>query len=187
MAPIFLVVGSPAVGKSTTAAALARRFAKSIHIPVDVLRDMVAAGQVLPGPQWGDELIEQLAASRASAVFMALTYRRAGFAVVIDDFWDPNSGLAEYAELFSQPQMHRVLLYPQQSAARARNRQRAGSGGAAEYIDDGIGLVYAHLDTVVASLQADGWLVLDTTELGVEDVVARILAPTEVVQISPCC
>lgn len=175
MTPIFLVVGSPAVGKSTTAAALARRFAKSIHIPVDALRDMVAAGQVLPGPQWDDELIEQLAASRASAVFMALTYRRAGFAVVIDDFWDPNSGLAEYAELFSQPQMHRVLLYPQQSAARARNRQRAGSGGAAEYIDDGIGLVYAHLDTVVASLQADGWLVLDTTEMGVEDAVSSIL------------
>ncbi|MBE2233692.1 MAG: hypothetical protein IAE85_09370 [Anaerolinea sp.] len=75
MTPIFLVVGSPAVGKSTTAAALARRFAKSIHIPVDALRDMVAAGQALPGPQWGDELIEQLAASRASAVFMALTYR----------------------------------------------------------------------------------------------------------------
>ncbi len=107
---------------------------------------------------------------------MALAYRRAGFSVVIDDFWDPNSGLAEYAELVSQPQTFKVLLYPSQEAARARNRQRSGSGGAVDYIDDGIRLVYEHLHTVAADLAAQGWWVLDTTEMGVEDVVTNVLA-----------
>ncbi len=106
---------------------------------------------------------------------MALAYHKAGFAVVIDDFWDPNSGLAEYANLFSQPQTHKVLLHPRQSAAHARNLQRSGPGAAHDYIDYGIRLVYQHLETAVADLEAQGWWVLDTSELGVEEVVQEVL------------
>ncbi len=175
MMPIFLLAGGPAVGKSTTAAALAARFPKSIHIPVDAVRDMVVSGQALPGADWSQELVEQLVVARECAVTMALAYHRAGFAVVIDDFWDPNSGLAEYTPLFSHPQACRVLLYPSRDAARDRNRQRSGPGVAADYIDDGIRLVYEHLDAVVGNLAAQGWWVLDTSELGLEDVVQEIL------------
>ncbi len=175
MTPIFLLVGGPAVGKSTTAAGLAARFAKSIHIPVDAVRDMVVSGQALPGVDWSQELIEQLVVARECVTFMALAYHKAGFVVVIDDFWDPVSGLAEYAALFSYPQTRKILLYPSRDAARARNRVRSGSGAAVEYIDDGIRLVYQHLDAVVGDLAAQGWWVLDTSELGVEDVVQEIL------------
>ena len=174
--PIFLVAGGPAVGKSTTAAALAARFPKSVHIPVDAVRDMVVSGHALPGAVWSDELVQQLAVARDSVAYMALAYRQAGFAVVIDDFWDPNSGLAEYAALFSQPQTFKVLLYPSRGAARARNRQRSGPGAAADYIDEGIRLVYEHLDTVASDLAAQGWWVLDTSEMAVEDVVSSVLA-----------
>ena len=176
MTPIFLLAGGPSVGKSTTAAALAAQFPRSIHIPVDVLRDMVVTGCALPGADWSQDLVEQLVLARDCAVNMALAYHKAGFAVVIDDFWDPNSGLAEYAALFSQPQVRKILLYPCRDAARARNRQRSGPGGAADYIDDGIRLVYEHLDAVVDDLAAQGWWVLNTTELGVEDVVSSVLA-----------
>lgn len=171
---IFLVAGGPAVGKSTTAAALAARFPRSVHIPVDAVRDLVVSGQALPGADWSQDLIEQLVIARDCATYLALAYRKAGFAVVIDDFWDPNSGLAEYAELFSQPHTFKVLLYPSRDAARARNRQRSGAGGAVDYIDDGIRLVYEHLDAVVGDLAAQGWWVLDTSELGVEEVVQEI-------------
>lgn len=181
MAPIYLLAGGPAVGKSTTARALAARFPKSVHIPVDTVRDMVVAGQALPGADWSPELIKQLVVARDCVTYLALAYHKAGFAVVIDDFWDPNSGLAEYAALFSQPQTHKVLLYPRQSAAHARNLQRSGPGAAYNYINDGIRLVYEHLDAVVDDLAAQGWWVLDTTELGVEDVVSSILARAEVV------
>lgn len=181
MIPIFLLAGGPSVGKSTTAAALAARFPKSVHIPVDTVRDMVVSGQVLPGADWSQALIEQLVVARNCTVYLALAWQEAGFAAVIDDFWDPNSGLAEYAALFSHPQTRRVLLYPSRDAARARNRVRSGSGAAVEYIDDGIRLVYQHLDAVVGDLAAQGWWVLDTTELGVEEVVSSILARAEVV------
>ena len=176
MTRIFLLVGGPAVGKSTTAATLAARFPKAVYIPVDTVRDMVVSGQALPGADWSQDLVEQLVVARECVVYMALAYHKAGFVVVIDDFWDPNSGLAEYANLFSQPQTHKVLLYPRQSAAHVRNLQRSGPGAAHDYIDFGIRLVYQHLAAVVPDLQAQGWWVLDTTELGVEDVVQAILA-----------
>ncbi|HRL14538.1 MAG TPA: hypothetical protein PKX07_21830, partial [Aggregatilineales bacterium] len=90
MNPIYVVVGPPAVGKSTTSRALAARFPKSIHIPVDDLRNMVVSGLMLPGAVWSDGLAQQITLARTSAASMALAYHTAGFAVVIDDFWDPN-------------------------------------------------------------------------------------------------
>ena len=173
--PIFLIVGAPAVGKSSTAHALAARFPKSIHIPVDDVRDMVVSGLIHPSDEWGQGLIEQLTTARASVSQMAITYNRASFVVVIDDFWDPNSQLSEYKRLFAERHVHRVLLYPSQNAALARNLGRSGTGEASEYIAGGIQLVYAHLEMVVDDLEQRGWFVLDTTDRSVEETVAAIL------------
>jgi len=90
MNPIFWVVGPPAVGKSTTSRALPARFPKSLHIPVDDIRNMVVSGIELPGAVWSDDLTQQVTLARTSVIQMALSYHRAGFVVVIDDFWDPN-------------------------------------------------------------------------------------------------
>jgi predicted kinase len=175
MNPIFLIVGGPAVGKSTTSRALAARFPKSVHIPVDDLRSMVVSGLAQPGVTWGQELVEQIAAARESAVQMALSYRRSGFTVVIDDFWDPNSQLSEYTPLFNQPGVHKVLLFPSQHAAHQRNLDRAGPGTTQQYLDQGIQLTYQSLNTALPDLETQGWLVLDTSEGGVEQAVLRIL------------
>ena len=173
--PIFLVVGGPAVGKSTTSRALAQRFPKSVHIPVDDLRGMVVSGLAQPGAVWSPSLVEQLVTARQNATHMALAYRQAGFAVVIDDFWDPNSQLSEYAPLFSQPEVHKVLLHPQQQTAHQRNLERNGAGITQQYLDEGIRLTYQSLESVLPELVRHGWLVLDTTEGGVEQTVERIL------------
>jgi len=66
MTPIFLITGSPGVGKTTIGKALAGRFAKSMHIPVDDIRFMVVSGIQQPGLQWSEGLVEQLEAARAS-------------------------------------------------------------------------------------------------------------------------
>lgn len=174
-APIFLIVGAPAVGKSSTAHALAARFLKSIHIPVDEMRDMVVSGLTHPSDNWGESLIEQLAAARESVSQMAVTYNRAGFVVVIDDFWDPNSQLSEYRRLFDERHVYRVLLFPSQSTALARNLGRSGAGEASDYIAGGIQFVYAHLAMVIADLEQHGWFVLDTTDRNVEETVTAIL------------
>ncbi|MBI5960435.1 MAG: AAA family ATPase [Chloroflexi bacterium] len=177
MNPIFLVVGTPAVGKSTTSRALAARFPKSLHIPVDDMRDMVVSGLVLPGAVWSDDLTQQINLARTSVAHMALTYHQAGFVVVIDDFWDPNHR-SDYQTLLSHPHLHKILLYPGQDEAHQRNLQRSGENPARAYIDEGIQIVYQQLNDIISQLAQEGWAVVDTTILSVEAAVTTILQLT---------
>ena len=177
MTPIFLIAGAPAVGKSTTARALAGQFQKSIHIPVDDLRELVVSGITYPGI-WNDPLIEQLTLARESAALMGLKYSQAGFAVVIDDFWDPNSQLQEYGQLFQVARFHKVLLYPSLQTAEERNLKRSGTDEMDGYIAAGIQLVYGSLASEISNLERQGWIVVDTTCKSVEMTVAYILAQT---------
>lgn len=177
MEPIFLIVGPPAVGKSTTSRALAARFARSVHIPVDDLREMVVSGLRLPAPDWSDELAQQVSLARASAVQIALNYQKAGFVVVIDDFWDEEH-LEDYQALFSCPQTHKIVLFPSQQVAHKRNLQRAGSDPARGYIDEGIRIVYERLLEVAPRLSKDGWMVVDSSSMGIENTVDSILQRT---------
>lgn len=175
MAQTFFLAGAPAVGKSTTAHALAAHFQKSIHISVDIIREMVVSGLTLPGNQWGEELIEQLALARASATQMAMTYNKAGFVVVIDDFWDSNSQLLEYSLLFQEQNVHKILLLPSQQAAEERNLKRSNSDDGDMYIADGIRAVYESLKTDVINLEQQGWIIADTTDKTIDATVEYLL------------
>lgn len=174
MQPIFLIAGAPAVGKSTTAHALAAHYPKSLHIPVDDVRNLVVSGLVQPGI-WTPELVEQLRLARECVAQMALKYQEAGFVVTIDDFWDPVSHLLEYKAILEAPHTHKILLYPSQRTAQERNLKRAGSGESNDYIADGIQIVYEHLVTDIVSLESQGWFVVDTTEKNVDETVKVIL------------
>jgi chloramphenicol 3-O-phosphotransferase len=171
---ILFIIGAPAVGKTSTARAVAARFPRSIHIPVDDIRDMVVSGLVYPGA-WIPSLVEQLRLARQSVIQIARIYRSAGFTVVVDDFWDPNSQLEEYHELFSEPDVHNILLYPSQLTAEARLVQRSGSLYGNEYIAHGIQAVYEHLNNNVHNLIEQGWLVLDTTDQTVDETANLIM------------
>lgn len=175
--PIFILIGPPAVGKSTTSRALAARFVKSVHISVDDLRTMVVSGLLLPGAVWSAELAEQIALARKNATFITSNYRTAGFCVVVDDFWDANFQ-ADYHALLAQPSVHRILLYPQQQTAHQRNFVRSNGDESRVYIDDGIRIVYDQLKGRADGLAQDGWLIVDTSEMSVEDTVDVILNTT---------
>lgn len=178
MQPLFLLIGPPAVGKSTTSKALAAKFGKSIHIPVDDIRDMVVSGLVLPGLEWNQDLVQQITLARESVIQMALNYQRAGFVVVIDDFLDPNQ-LQEYRTLLRTPRIHRFVLYPNQDTAHARNFQRAGDSPWRDGIDVAIRFVYQQLNLLIEPLRHDGWIVLNTSEMNVEETVLEILKHSE--------
>ena len=60
MTPIFLVMGTPASGKSTVSRALMQRFECGSHIPVDDLRHMVVSGLTDTGFDLASELLEQI-------------------------------------------------------------------------------------------------------------------------------
>ena len=174
MQPMFILIGPPAVGKSTTSKALASKYDRSIHIPVDNIRDMVVSGLALPGLEWSPELVQQMSLARESVIQMALIYQRAGFAVVIDDFFDPNQ-LAEYQAFLNEPGIHKFVLYPNQDSAHARNYKRGGDDPARDYIDVGIHIVYQQLNFSIDTLRKDGWIVIDTTDLSIEETVLEIL------------
>jgi energy-coupling factor transporter ATP-binding protein EcfA2 len=172
--PIYLIVGPPAVGKSTTSRALAAHLPKSIHIPVDDIRHMVVSGLVLPGPEWAGEMLRQITLARTIVVEMALSYHRAGFAVVIDDFFDPYH-LAEYSALLALPNIHRIVLFPDQAEAHRRCFGREGDGPGRAYIDGGIHMMYGFLNAAMDRLVRDGWMIVDTTRLSVDATVEAIL------------
>ena len=176
MPPIFLIVGAPASGKSTASRALAAKFPKSIAICVDDLRSMVVSGVVHPSAEWSSALTEQLQLVRKSVTEMAKTYHAAGYAVVIDDFWDPYTQMGEYGELFGDAEMRRVLLYPDPQKVYDQNHRRSVPGLLRDYLDEGIRLVYGALEGVVDGLARQGWVVLDTTDDTAEDTAARLRA-----------
>jgi hypothetical protein len=107
---------------------------------------------------------------------MAIMYNKADFVVVVDDFWDPNSQLLEYSQLFQEPNVHKILLFPSQQVAEERNLKRSGSVEGSKYIADGIRAVYESLKTDIASLENQGWIVADTSEKNIEATVKHILA-----------
>lgn len=175
MTPIYMLVGPPAVGKSTTSRSLAARFPRSIHIPVDDIRHMVVSGLALPRLDWDAALVEQFRLARSTVTHMALTYREQGFAVVIDDVRDLNHE-ADYANLLSQPDVHKIVLYPTQDEAHQRNLKRSGDSPARAYIDEGIREVYTQLNPILPHLVTTGWAVLDTTTMSIDGSVNQIIA-----------
>ena len=53
--PIVFITGGPASGKTTVARQVAEHFAKSIHIRMDDLREMMVSGVEMPTHGWTDE------------------------------------------------------------------------------------------------------------------------------------
>ncbi len=108
---------------------------------------------------------------------MAVNYRNAGFTVVIDDFWDEDH-LEDYRALFSYPHFHKIVLLPAQQVAHQRNLQRAGEDPTRGYIDEGIRIVYERLLEVAPRLSKEGWVVVDSSSMEVENAVDSILERT---------
>lgn len=162
MEPIFLVLGGPAVGKTTSSRLLADSFPRSIHVPVDDIRHMVRGGLALPGLPWSDEIRRQVRLGREAALALAERYASDGFVVVIDDFWDPHHA-AEYREAVRRPGVHGVLLYAPREVALARNRARM-PGPEGEYIAGAIAHAASVIEPVLDGLADEGWTVIDTSD-----------------------
>jgi len=94
---------------------------------------------------------------------------------VMDDFWDPNSQLREYEQLYKLHKAHKILLFPNPAVAQERNRKRSGSFEASNYIAEGIRVVYDSLEMDIPNLQNQGWMIVDTTEKDIEATVSYIL------------
>ena len=76
--PLFLITGTPGVGKTETARALMRRFPFGLHIPVDDLREWVVSGISHPVPEFTEETAGSFVWRAAAAAQIAATLRGRG-------------------------------------------------------------------------------------------------------------
>ena len=177
MLPLFLIMGAPATGKSTVARALMGRFTHGLHIPVDDLRHMVVSGLADMGDigaETSDELYLQLRLAHEAAACVALTYRQAGFAVALDDFWFGDAPEADYTRILGS-ELHQIILRPSRAAALARLAARGTDGESMKLI---LAEAITEVDEALELHSKTDWHVIDSTSLSVEDTVNRILHAT---------
>ncbi len=175
MKPIFLIMGTPASGKSTIAKALMQRFEKGVHIPVDDLRRMVVSGLSDMSFEVSPATLEQLRLAREATSSMARIYSDNEFAVAIDDFWYGNKPDEVYCQKIGQ-RIRRVLLLPDLEATLQRLYSRNPDEGSFKQI---LEAAIRQLHTDIVAHPKTNWLVIDSSQLSVEATVDIILERKE--------
>ena len=120
---IVVVSGLPGAGKSSTAAALARRLAPAAHIEADVLHTMLGDARVFPAdgarPSAGGEAARQLRLRLRQACLLARDHAAAGHTAVVDDIVIAER-LDEVRSHLTGFDVHFVMLDAPFEAVRAR-------------------------------------------------------------------
>jgi len=164
-APVLVVTGAMASGKSTVAEALARSFPLAAHVRGDVFRRFVVSGQASMDPPLSDEARAQLDLRHVLAAQTADTYAAAGFTAVVQDILLGPDLVRFTARLRTRPR-YAVVLVPDAAslAARdaARHKQAYGAWTPEEF--------------AVAARETPGGLHLDTSGWTVAETVEQILA-----------
>jgi chloramphenicol 3-O-phosphotransferase len=170
MAEILILTGPPAAGKTSVALALADRYDRVAHIPVDDLRHFITpTGYRAPGKP-GFERQQSLGIRNACA--LALNFVAERFAVIIDDVVTSPRELEQYVEGLrpSGEAIHFVRLIPSLAACLERNLKRRSGRVQPE-----------RLEAVYRAFEAAGEMpgsVIDSTELTVEATADRLQALT---------
>lgn len=166
-APLVIITGIMAAGKSTVAQALAERFERSAHVRGDHYRRSIVGGRREMSAEPDQEALDQLLLRYELEVATAERYCRAGFTTILQDIII-GPLLGTYVELVTHRPCSLVVLAPGPDEVVRREAGRAKSGYGA--------LTAADLDAVLRTETPKlGWW-LDTTDLSVEETVDRILA-----------
>ncbi len=123
--PVLILTGPPGVGKTTTAAILAGRFPRAVHIESDLFFRFIRSGYVEP---WKPESHEQNQAVMRVVGEAAAGYAAAGYFTVIDGIVIPGWFLEPLRDALrgaGHPVAYAVLREPLSvCAAPARGRER---------------------------------------------------------------
>jgi hypothetical protein len=131
---------------------------------------MIVSGGEWPRPEVEVEPARQSLLRGRNAAVLARSFWRAGFVPVIDDVCVSQSHLAFYREQLADLPLHVVVLAPRLEVTLRRDNTRGYKR---------VGDTWAHLDeTLRAELAGEGiWV--DSSDLTVEETVAKILAGSQ--------
>ncbi|MFF5971862.1 AAA family ATPase [Streptomyces sp. NPDC012769] len=166
-----LLVGIPGSGKSTVSAALAARFARSAHIEVDHLQELIVQGGHWPTPDGDPEADRQILLRARNACLLADSFVAAGFLPVLDDVVVRRSHLDFYRARFTTGPLSVVVLAPGPDKAWERNNARHKR----------LTTNWAFLDAAMREELADQGVWIDNAEQTVEETVDAVLDATGLV------
>ncbi len=127
VAPIYIVTGPPAAGKSTVADLLSGSFARTAHVELDALQHMVRSGGASPVPGLADPVAaaEQIELALANAAALAVNFARHGFHTVIDGVLETPEQLdVLLAQFEGLAEVYFVTLLPGGETLVRRDSQR---------------------------------------------------------------
>jgi chloramphenicol 3-O-phosphotransferase len=166
MAEILILTGPPAAGKTSVALALADRYDRVAHIPVDELRHFITPTGYRAPDKEGFE--RQRALATRNACDLACNFIAERFAVIIDDVVTARHELDPYLDGLKRGSVpvHFVRLLPSREVCRARNQARRSARLPAERLNQ----VY---DQFEAARDLPG-SVIDSSDMTVEFTTDRL-------------
>jgi adenylate kinase family enzyme len=173
MPEVLILTGPPGAGKSTVAEALAERYDRVAHVPVDAIHDFITpTGHVRP---WGAPAAwkRQRALLTRQACALAANFLDERFAVIIDDVVTEKAHLDAYIEGLKPTgaAVHFVRLLPALDVCLARNRSRRQNER----------LVPKRIETVYADFVTNGDIggaTIDSSDLSPYETADRLQALT---------
>ena len=175
--PIYLLTGPPAAGKTATAEALAVRFPRAVHIPVDDMLGWVRSGQAPTTQSWTAETLRQLGIARLTAIQATQSYHAAGFAVIIVDTILPEPAERTYGAMLGGTGLRNIVLLPAVAVLQQRNLERdSKSPGIRQQLAALIPASHANFMSATPKLPPH-WQVVDNGSLSIAQCCDEILLP----------
>lgn len=166
-APIYLITGVMASGKSTVADALAQQFPQSVHLRGDAFRRMIVRGRATMSLKLSAEAEKQLNLRYDLAVDAAKRCADAGFTVVYQDIILGKT-LETVVAKFGGYDLKVIVVAPDADAVSYRETHRSKSGNRDRAEIDAFDKILRE-----ETPQIGTWI--DSSKLTVRETVARIL------------